>query len=1564
MRCYPVGSAVNSCEGTPAAGGVARRVRQAAAVGLIAIFAAGCAVSNRIALPPLPQVDVLVLLQASLGPGGAGQAYPVQTISTNLTSAGSAILSACGFVSPPGTAPGNNVVPRGLQITVGTPPGGATNTGCTISGRIDSAVAPGTYVFTVRAADNNAPPQVDDETYSIVVSSLLITLGPNPASTVTGETFAVTWSFTVVGSPANPNQSAIVELVNAANVVEDSCTAAIGAGGCGGLASPAVGNKTIRLTYPAPGQADPNFPAGGGANRAHTVTAASTTTTITADAPDPSVTGQQYTVNVTVAPVAPGAGAPTGNVSVSDGLGNNCVAALTPGANQSTGSCLLNGPTAGGRTLTASYAGDANYSASVGTDAHTVNPAPTTTTITSDVADPSVVGEAYTINVTVAVNAPGAGTPTGVVATNDGQGVMCNATLAAGPGANQASGSCSLTSVTTAANLLTANYPGDANFAPSNDSEGHTVTPAPTTAKINSIVPAASVGFSVSGESYTVSFEVSSTAGVGEPTGTVTVDDGSGQSCSSALTPGAPGSGASTGGCALVSASASGPGPAKTITATYPSPPAAGSDPNFIGSSGTAAHTVNPADTATVNVSSSGLVGGIRTSQFQESVTFTATVTIVAPGSATPVGLSGTVDFVNITAVPATNLCIGVALTAGMATCVVSNLATLAPTGLIHSIEARYDTGNTDLNFNSSTGTERQQVVPAATQTAVASSVNPSTSPQAVTFTATVTVPGPGSGSPIAPTGTVAFFDGSTPFLGCVAQTLSSGQAACTVPNALDLVALSAGPHSITAAYSGDTNFATSASPVLVQMVNTAPTITPIVLGDGVEDRAVGAGSSGLAGVRFPISGGTPPYVCSDPGGTLPAGISVVLAVTGADCELQGTPSAGASAGSPYSVDITVTDANTASDTTGPITWDINPPLMITDPATLADAVEDRNYSFTFNSTMLGGNGPYTWSESGASLGSADCAGFSIVANGDLTGTQPLVAGGGTCMFTVQVADTASTTTMAGSATQAETIVVQPMLTIVTTNLANALRNSVYLPTGQPGEVVQSTGGTGTPFTYDVSAGNFVCLAGTCTGIATTPCQGLSFAQTAVDAGSGAAVDTIIAGTPVNAGACSLTIRVTDGGSGPTASGSATQALTIQVLDNFVYVADPANDQINVLRVDTTGGTADTEITTNPPPISTGAGTDPHSIAITPDGSKAFITLQTTNQFMVINTITNTVIGSATTFANCTAPRGIDIGRAGAALNVAFVGCGNDRIATINTNTNMEGAEVTGIPAGNSIHYIAVAPDGSAAFASRNSRNALRINTSTLAATETTNVAGGGGMLRGVAVSADGARVYFADSANNEVVVVSAANLATGIDCVPGGTVTPCAMGVGSAPEGLALSLNGSFVFAALNGNGSFGVINEGAAPTVNTTVDIVTNSIAAPTGATCDGAGALATITTTAAHGLATGNVVRIAGVSDASFNGGPFTITVTGATTFTYAVGCTANVMSGNGSVSFVGSGPFGVALPPGAARAYFTLNAFDSVARHADSPAFASSGALLNLTGTAATTPRGTAAIHVPR
>jgi large repetitive protein len=193
------------------------------------------------------------------------------------------------------------------------------------------------------------------------------------------------------------------------------------------------------------------------------VNAAATTTTITGKTPNPSTVGQAVTVNFTVAAVAPGAGTPTGNVTVSDGSAT-CTGTVA------AGTCTLTPTTAGAKTVTATYAGDGNFTGSTSAGvAQTVNVANTATTITGHTPNPSTLLQGIVVTFTVAAVAPGSGTPTGNVTVSDGT-ATCTGTVAAG--------TCTLTPLTIGVKTLVATYAGDANFAGSTSpGVSHTVNP-------------------------------------------------------------------------------------------------------------------------------------------------------------------------------------------------------------------------------------------------------------------------------------------------------------------------------------------------------------------------------------------------------------------------------------------------------------------------------------------------------------------------------------------------------------------------------------------------------------------------------------------------------------------------------------------------------------------------------------------------------------------------------------------------------------------------------------------------------------------------------------------------------------------------------------------------------------------------------------------------------------------------------------------------------------------------------------------------------------------------------
>lgn len=165
-----------------------------------------------------------------------------------------------------------------------------------------------------------------------------------------------------------------------------------------------------------------------------------------------------------------------------------------------------------------------------------------------------------------------------------------------------------------------------------------------------------------------------------------------------------------------------------------------------------------------------------------------------------------------------------------------------------HALTASF-AGTRGFGFADSTSAAVTETVNrAATTLALASSVNPTVTGQAVTFTATVAAIAPGAGTP---TGKVTFMDGNV-VLGTVAVG-PGGTATFTTSFA------AAGGHVITAAYAGDVNFIAS-SQALTEQVN-APTTqraTTTALVASVNPARVGHAVTFTATVSDPSGTGTP----------------------------------------------------------------------------------------------------------------------------------------------------------------------------------------------------------------------------------------------------------------------------------------------------------------------------------------------------------------------------------------------------------------------------------------------------------------------------------------------------------------------------------------------------------------------------------------------------------------------------------------------------------------------------------------------------------------------------------
>ncbi|MGO9917427.1 MAG: Ig-like domain repeat protein, partial [Isosphaeraceae bacterium] len=508
------------------------------------------------------------------------------------------------------------------------------------------------------------------------------------------------------------------------------------------------------------------------------------TTTTAATSVTPSVYGQPVTFTATVAATPPLSGtaiSPTGTVTFYDGttaLGTSSLNATGVAKYETTAFQLSVGSN---QWITAVYGGDANYNTSTSSVlTQTVSKDSTTTTSVASSANPSVSGQMVTFTATVAANAPGSGTPTGTVTfyangLSIGTGALC---LVNG----QDEATFTTSTLSTASHSITAAYTsGDGNFNASPVSAAITqvVNKASTSATVVS-----SLSPSVSGQAVmftaTVGVVGPGSTAVASPSGTVTFYN-NGTAIGTAPLSVVNGQDVASLSIATLSTAS------HSITAAY-----TGGDTNFSPSTPSAPITqaVNKASTGTAVATS------VSPSVYGQSVMFTATISVVSPGSTAVAYPTGTVTFYDGGTSIGTGT-LSVVSGQDQATFTTSALSTAT-----HSITAAYTGGDGNFNGSAASAAITQIVNKDSTTTAVSASPTFANVAQTVTFTARVTANAPGSGTP---SGTVDFFDTTTNTdLTPLGVSLSSGTATFSTTS------LAVGSHTIKATYSGDTNFLTS----------------------------------------------------------------------------------------------------------------------------------------------------------------------------------------------------------------------------------------------------------------------------------------------------------------------------------------------------------------------------------------------------------------------------------------------------------------------------------------------------------------------------------------------------------------------------------------------------------------------------------------------------------------------------------------------------------------------------------------------------------------------------------
>ena len=352
-----------------------------------------------------------------------------------------------------------------------------------------------TAIYPGDASNSAATSPALTQIVQIAASSVALSSNRNPA--VVGD--SVSYLIHLTGSGGQPGGSITVKdgATTLGTVVVDSS---------GNAALPVTvfgpGTHTLVATY-----AGDAFHSGNQSLPLAQAVLQPTSSTLTSSA-NPSVAGRSLTLTAKVAPA--NAVMPTGTVTFLDGTSPLGSAPLNGSGIATFSTAALS---VGQHAIVAVYSGDsASQTSRSSTLAQTVNDASTTTTLTS-VTNPSILGAALTF--TAQVTGQG-GTPTGSVTFQDGTATLGQATISAAGVATFAT-----SSLQPGQHSIAAIYNGDRNDL------------ASTSAALAQLVEQRSAVVITSGNNPALTADpvnlliTVTNSGVGFPTGTVVVKDGS-----------------------------------------------------------------------------------------------------------------------------------------------------------------------------------------------------------------------------------------------------------------------------------------------------------------------------------------------------------------------------------------------------------------------------------------------------------------------------------------------------------------------------------------------------------------------------------------------------------------------------------------------------------------------------------------------------------------------------------------------------------------------------------------------------------------------------------------------------------------------------------------------------------------------------------------------------------------------------------------------------------------------------------------------------------------------------
>ena len=513
---------------------------------------------------------------------------------------------------------------------------------------------------------------------------------------------------------------------------------------------------------------------------------------------NPAVSGQAVTFSVTEFAVAPGAGTPSGSVTFSsDGttIGDCSQHAEPIPLVVGIAHCTTHSELAVGspHSVTVSYLGDADFLGNTSAVVSELAAQAATSTVLTSSLNPTEYLQPTTFTATVSAASPGSGTPTGTANFTD-NGVTVDSCDLQALVAGVASCSVSDLSVGTHTPLV-AQYSGDGNYlAGVSNAVSQVVTKGSVSAVADN---GASPTTTSPGENVEIQANFYRTLD-----GSCCTTDLGGGTYDFQYSVNSGSTWNDIAGCTATDKSYTFNAFTLCDTTALPS----GNVSLRVVYSGDAdfnAATWTDATTEVIRfVTSTGVTSSAASTVFGTPVTFTATVT--SAGAGTP---TGAVTFFSDGS-PITDCTQGaepVALNgSAQAQCTTSGL-----TAGSHAITVSYSGDGT---FAAGTGALPTQIVnQGASQTFILSSVNPTAFGQSTTLTAHVSAVSPAVGTP---TGNLDFVYNGVEVPGCTQETLDgSGNASCSTGG------LPTGVDDVTAVYAGDTNFITSTSGAVTQVV-------------------------------------------------------------------------------------------------------------------------------------------------------------------------------------------------------------------------------------------------------------------------------------------------------------------------------------------------------------------------------------------------------------------------------------------------------------------------------------------------------------------------------------------------------------------------------------------------------------------------------------------------------------------------------------------------------------------------------------------------------------------------